>query len=149
MRRAITAAFSTVVGLLLLLSFKTGKAPTALSQHPTAAAPPAHSTAPPAPGSSPGPAKGLRTVTGPAVQIPFGIVQVRVTERAGKIAAVTPLQLPYDNPYSSQVSQYAAPRLAQEVLSAQSANINIISGATYTSEGYAQSLQAALKRLRA
>lgn len=148
MRRTLTATLSTVVGLVLLLGFKTGRAPSALTQRPAAASTPA-SQPTTTPSHSARPASGVRSVTGSAVQIPFGIVQVRVTESGGKITAIKPLQLPNDNPYSSQVSQYAAPQLTQEVLTAQSANINIVSGATYTSEGYAQSLQAALNKLRA
>jgi uncharacterized protein with FMN-binding domain len=55
--------------------------------------------------------------------------------------------LPSDKPKSARISQAAGPRLRQEALSAQSANIDVVSGATYTSEGYAQSLQGALDQI--
>jgi uncharacterized protein with FMN-binding domain len=59
------------------------------------------------------------------------------------------LQMPADQRRSQQISSYVAPQLQSEVLSAQSANVNTISGATYTSEGYLQSLQSALDQLPA
>ena len=83
-------------------------------------------------------------LTGSAVQIPFGTVQVQVTMQNGKITDVRTLQMPNDQRRSSQISQYAAPQLRSEVLSAQSAQVDTISGATYTSMGYLQSLQSAL-----
>jgi len=83
------------------------------------------------------------TVTGQAVQIPFGTVQVQVTINSGRITDVTILQAPQGG-RSGQIAQYAAPQLRSEVLSAQSAQVNTISGATYTSMGYLQSLQSAL-----
>jgi uncharacterized protein with FMN-binding domain len=84
------------------------------------------------------------TVTGPQIALAHGIVQVRVTITDGRITDVTPLQLPHDNPDSWNTSTRAAPILRSEVIATQSANINVVSGATYTSRGYARSLQAAL-----
>jgi uncharacterized protein with FMN-binding domain len=89
------------------------------------------------------------TVTGSAVGIPFGTVQVQVTITKGVITDVQALQLPNDGGHSSQVSSYAAPQLRSEVLAAQSGTIDTISGATYTSEGYIQSLQSALSQVPA
>ena len=83
-------------------------------------------------------------LTGQAVQIPFGTVQVQVTMQNGKITDVQTLQLPGGQFRSQQIGQYAAPQLRSEVLAAQSAQVNTISGATYTSEGYLQSVQSAL-----
>jgi uncharacterized protein with FMN-binding domain len=62
---------------------------------------------------------------------------------------VRALALPNDRPRSQFISAQAEPLLRSEALSAQSARIDIVSGATYTSEGYAQSLQAALDRAHA
>jgi uncharacterized protein with FMN-binding domain len=84
------------------------------------------------------------TVTGPQIVLAHGIVQVRVTITDGRITDVTALQLPHDNPDSWNTSNRAAPILRSEVLAMQSANVNVVSGATYTSRGYARSLQAAL-----
>jgi len=88
------------------------------------------------------------TATGPEVVLAHGIVQVRVTLTSGRITNVTALQLPHDNPDSWNTSTHAAAILRSEALSAQSADINVVSGATYTSRGYARSLQAALDAAR-
>ena len=64
----------------------------------------------------------------------------------GKITDVQAVQLPETDPRSAQISSFAAPQLRQSVLSAQSANIDAVSGATYTSDGYKQALQSALDR---
>ena len=79
---------------------------------------------------------------------PYGPVQVRLQLQAGRIVDVTALQTPDSAGYSRQLARYAVPLLRSEVLRAQSADIDTISGATYTSEGYAQSAQAALDRAR-
>ncbi len=97
----------------------------------------------PAAGSG-GTALANGTITGPVVQTRFGSVQVQVTIAGGKITDVTALQLPSDRQRSAEISGIAGPMLQSEALAAQSAQIDLISGATYTSDAYAQSLQAAL-----
>jgi uncharacterized protein with FMN-binding domain len=98
--------------------------------------------------SQQGPGSGRSTfsgqLTGSTVQTPFGAVQVQVTLQNGQITDVQALQMPGDQRRSQQISQYAAPQLHSEVLQAQGAQVDTISGATYTSEGYVQSLQSAL-----
>jgi uncharacterized protein with FMN-binding domain len=64
----------------------------------------------------------------------------------GRITDVQAVQLPTDRAESAYISQQAGPLLRQEALQAQSANIDIISGATYTSQSYAQSLESALQQ---
>ena len=108
---------------------------------PTPVAPAA--TVAPANGSA-GTALKNGTVTGPVVQTPYGSVQVQVTIAGGKITDVTALQLPNDRQRSAEISGIVEPMLRTEALTAQNAQIDLISGATYTSDGYAQSLQAAL-----
>ena len=81
---------------------------------------------------------------GKVVDTRYGPVQVEVTIQGDKITDVQALQLPNDRQYSAQISDYVAPYLRKMVLQAQSANIDIISGATYTSTGYARSVQSAL-----
>jgi uncharacterized protein with FMN-binding domain len=87
------------------------------------------------------------TYTGPVVETEYGPVQVAVTEQGGRIVDAKALQLPTDRPRSLSISEQAAPLLREEALQAQSAQINIVSGATFTSEGYAESLQKALSRV--
>jgi len=113
------------------------------------------STAPPAPRTvAPTPAPPVATsvetttVDGPTIGTPYGDVQVRVVLRAKHIVDVQPLVLPTDRSRSRRISEEAAPLLRSEVLQAQSANIDLLSGASYTSEGYAESLQGALDAAR-
>jgi len=82
--------------------------------------------------------------TGSAVQTQFGSVQVQVTITGGKLSDVVPLKLTDRGNRSVQISNQAAPMLRQEVLAAQSAQVDSIGGATYTSQGYLSSLQSAL-----
>ncbi|MGO4122472.1 FMN-binding protein [Arthrobacter sp. YAF16] len=89
-------------------------------------------------------AKAGGTFTGDVVQTRFGPVQVQITVSGGTISDVTALQLTDDGGRSVQISNYAAPLLRAEVLQAQSANVQTISGATVTSDAYLTSLQAAL-----
>jgi len=83
-------------------------------------------------------------VTGPTVSTPYGDVQVQIAVSGGRLTDVVALQLPSDRRRSAELSQYAEPILRSEALQAQSANIDAVSGATFTSMGYAQSLQAAI-----
>jgi uncharacterized protein with FMN-binding domain len=115
--------------------------PRAGAPTPRAATPTA--TAAPAAGSG-GTALANGTVAGPVVQTRFGPVQVQVTIAGGKISDVTALQLPSDRQRSAEISGIVGPMLQSEALAAQSAQIDLISGATYTSDAYAQSLQSAL-----
>jgi uncharacterized protein with FMN-binding domain len=88
--------------------------------------------------------KSATVATGPQIVLAHGIVQVRVTIAAGRITDVVALSVPHDNPHSFGGSSAAVVKLRTEVLTKQSANVNIVSGATYTSHGYLSSLQAAL-----
>ena len=89
-------------------------------------------------------AKAVGTYPGSVVQTRFGSVQVQITVQAGKITDVTALQLTDAERKSVQISNRAAPLLRDEVLQAQSADVQTISGATVTSDTYLNSLQAAL-----
>jgi uncharacterized protein with FMN-binding domain len=90
-----------------------------------------------------------RRITGTAVMTNYGPVQVRLTMRGSRIVSITNLALPFDRNRSQMISQAAGPLLRSEALAAQSARIDVVSGATYTSNGYAQSLQSALDRAHA
>ncbi len=158
-RRASIALLLTGAALALLLSFKTPEAPAALAigggtgstTGGTAAAGGTAGTG--TTGTSASGTSGTSgtvtaaksgTYTGSAVQTRYGNVQVQVTIANGKITNVQMLQYPSDNPRSSSINQSAIPTLIQETLQAQSAQVNAVSGATYTSQGYLQSLQSAL-----
>ncbi len=84
------------------------------------------------------------TYTGQTVDVNYGLVQVQAQIQNGKIAQVSFLQYPNDRRTSQQINSIAMPYLQQEAVQAQSANVDIISGATLTSEGFQMSLQSAL-----
>jgi uncharacterized protein with FMN-binding domain len=85
-----------------------------------------------------------RTIDGPTVDTRFGPVQVEVVLTGSKIVDVKVLQSPGGRRRSIEINQQAIPLLHEQVMSAQSAQIDGVSGATYTTDGYEQSLQAAL-----
>ncbi|HZR12052.1 MAG TPA: FMN-binding protein [Acidimicrobiia bacterium] len=161
MRRVVPVLVATAAGLALLLSFHTSPATPTRVAHaapatnpPAAAAPPTTGTTAPAgssgdtssqPSTTTTAPSARREVDGPTVSTQYGDVQVRVTVANGRLVDVKALQLPGDRPRSARISDFAGPELRDEALQAQSANIDVVSGATYTSEGYAQSLQAALQ----
>ena len=87
---------------------------------------------------------GTRTALGPAVPLAHGLVQVQVTCVGSRIVGVKAVQLPHDNNHSWNDSLHAAAVLDTEVLSKQSTDLATVSGATYTSKGYLESLNAAL-----
>lgn len=95
-------------------------------------------------GSTGGGTSGGKTYDGSTVPTRWGPVQVRVTVAGGKMTDVTPLVYPNSNFRDQQINAYALPQLRTEALQAQSANIDTVSGATVTSDGYIQSLQSAL-----
>jgi len=173
-RRAVIAITTTAIALVLLLNFRTpsastfGPTPLAVGQPGQQAGAGVASVGSSSAGSSSAgqgssqatgqsqaaglaQAKSLKNgqYTGPVEQIPFGNVQVQVTVQGGKVVDVQALQLPTAHARSQQIGQYASPILRQEALQAQSAQINLVSGATYTSEAYAQSLQGALDQAAA
>ena len=98
------------------------------------------------------PTRQVLKAAGPTLQTRYGPVQVRVVVIASggtdRIRSVTAVQLPSGG-QSGDISSYAGPQLAQEAITAQSAKIDTVSGASYTSDGYRRSLQAALVAVRA
>lgn len=88
---------------------------------------------------------GRRQLLGNAFDVSYGTVQLRVTLDGSRITDITPVSLPQGG-RSGDISSYAAPQLLREALAAQSAQIDTVSGASYTSAGYAESLQSALDK---
>ncbi|MCI4061810.1 FMN-binding protein [Micromonospora sp. R77] len=84
------------------------------------------------------------TATGSVAQTRWGPVQVKITVSGGKITDVAAVQVPDGNHRDQEINDYAVPILRQEALAAQSAQIDTVSGATVTSDGYRESLQAAI-----
>ena len=158
MKRAAAAIAVTVVGLWLVLTFKsspvtrvTAPAATPATAAPTTTPPPDTTrTAPPAttqvPAGPPPDPTGTRTITGDVVSTQYGDVEVAVVLEGTRIVDVNAVELPFDRSRSAEISSQVAPLLHDEALQAQSAQIDTIGGATYTSEAYAQSLQSALSK---
>ncbi len=150
MRRITLALVATVAGVVLLLSYKTSlSGPGTNAGSGQVGAPPGIvRQATPAPSTSdsaaPRPATGGDvTVNGSLQDNGFGPIQVQIQVSGGKIVDVVALAQPADG-HSRRINSYALPRLRQEVLDAQSAHIDAVSGATATSEAYVKSLQAAI-----
>lgn len=101
------------------------------------------------PGQGNAESNAQRKVAGQSVMTEYGPVQVQVTLTGSKITDIATLQLPNDNQRDLDLASYAVPELRSQALAAQSAQIDTVSGATYTSEGYIQSLQSALDRAHA
>ncbi len=158
-KRALGALLTTVFALALLLTFKTPTSPglaastssdSAIVGEPTAPADPTAAPTPSAAGDATSTSEYADgTVTGPVVSTRFGDVQVEVTIAGGVITNVVALQLPSGDHRSADISDAAEPILREAALTAQSADIDLLSGATYTSRAYARSLQAALDDARA
>ncbi|GED88037.1 FMN-binding protein [Streptomyces sp. 6-11-2] len=145
LRRVVLASAATVSGLVMLLSLKP-HTPPQIAADPAPAPSSGSSTSGGTGGA--GRSTGTRSVTGETVQTRWGPVQVRVTLVDGRITDVTALAQPSDNPRDREISGYAIPQLRRETLTAQSASIDTVSGATYTSDGYRRSLQSALDAAR-
>ncbi|WP_020138009.1 FMN-binding protein [Streptomyces sp. 351MFTsu5.1] len=140
LRRIVLASAATLSGMVMLLSLKPHASPQAALALP---APSGSASASSGTGGT-GTGTGTRTVTGDTIQTRWGPVQVRITIKDRRLTDVTAVAYPTDNPRDQEINSFALPRLRTEALTAQSANIDTVSGATYTSDGYRQSLQSAL-----
>ncbi len=174
MRRVVLALGGTIAGLIMLLSFRSHMGSAAVAGV-TGPGGPAGQAGPVGPAASGGPSSsgsgtsagsaggaaaaasapvsagsGTGTaVTGDVISTGYGPTQVQVTLNAGKIVKVTVLQHTDDGINSEMIDGRALPQLNNETLTAQSAKINAVSGASYTSAGYIKSLQSALDKARA
>jgi uncharacterized protein with FMN-binding domain len=139
--RIVTWLLGTVTAVTLLFGYHTSTSGPATTSETVVAAP----AAPQGSGTGSGTASTTgTTVTGAVVQTRWGPVQVSITVADGKITAVDVPQYPDGNHKDEEINADALPTLKQETLSAQSADIDMVSGATVTSDGYVQSLQSAL-----
>ena len=159
MKRAPIVITSTAAGVALLLSFHTShsslqiKSASGTSPEGTGSTP---TTTPQSTGSTPestspsttAPASSAsRNATGSDVQYRYGEIQIAVTASGSKITNVTILRDDATDGRSYQINSEAVPILQSETISAQSSQIDGVSGATYTSQAYEQSLQSALDQL--
>jgi uncharacterized protein with FMN-binding domain len=148
MRRITMWLMSTVAIVVLLFSYRTstmgaGPVTTTTGDQPGGSSVAAAGGGGAAGGSGSG-AGGNGTYNGSVAQTRWGPVQVVITVSGGKITAVNVPTYPTANRRDQQINAYALPILQRETMAAQSADIDTVSGATVTSQGYIQSLQAAL-----
>ena len=142
MRRIVIWLASTITIVVLLFGYHTStNKSTSAATVPSASAP--TTTSSPQGGSS-GNSSNIKTYTGSVAQTRWGPVQVKITVQDGKVTKVTVLQQPNGNRRDQEINDQALPILIDETVSAQNAKIDMVSGATVTSEGYLQSLQAAI-----
>ena len=157
MRRVILAVTGTIAGLVALLSFKSHvpSAPVAATTGGTGGTSSSASggwQTEVVPGAFPQgsiarnlPA-GEIAVDGKVASTSYGPVQIQLIKRAGKIVKVAVLVQPTNTLHDVQIGEFAFPKLISETLAAQNGKIDAVSGATYTSAGYVQSLQSALDK---
>ena len=168
MRRVILAVTGTIAGLVALLSFKSHvpSAPVAATTGGTGGtSASSSSTSPSTPPSSSGGGQtevvpgafpqgsiaknlpaGETAVDGKVANTSYGPVQIQLIKRSGKIVKVAVLVQPTNTLHDVQIGEFAFPKLISETLAAQNGKIDAVSGATYTSAGYIQSLQSALDK---
>jgi uncharacterized protein with FMN-binding domain len=171
MRPAPIVIAGTVIGLAGVLSFNTTAVKLSLGALPAVTAPPGSTTppttttptttAPPAGGSTPpptttrtptttstAPPTAARSATGAATNYSYGILSVKVSVSGSAITNISIASIDDGgNPRSAYIDQASIPLLEQQAMSAQSANIQGVSGASYTTAGFEQSLQSALSKL--
>jgi uncharacterized protein with FMN-binding domain len=146
-RRLALWGLTTVSTVVLLFSYRTSTssqlpAVAGTTETPTTGAPATAATA--ATSAAKATSTYTGSVTGTAADTRWGPVQVKVTLASGKITAVDVVEVPDSNGRDQEINADAVPQLVQETLQAQSAQIDMVSGATYTSDGYVTSLQSAL-----
>jgi uncharacterized protein with FMN-binding domain len=136
-RRIVVAVMSTVSALVLLFSYHTSLGGSGSS----ADAAPAESDP-----DTAGSGSSSKTFTGDEADTQWGVVQVEITVAGGKITKSKAVEYPTQNGRDQEINAYAVPQLNSEVVAAQGADIDTVSGATVTSDGYLQSLQSAIDK---
>jgi uncharacterized protein with FMN-binding domain len=139
MRRIVLASLTTATSVGLLMAYPTSHNASTASSGSTTRASSAGSSATPAKAVA-----GSKTYDGDPVDTRWGVVQVRITVKSGKVVSAKALQYPNDNGHSQDINAFALPILNAEAVKAGSASIDAVGGATVTSGGYTSSLQSAL-----
>lgn len=142
MKKILYTLLATVSGLVLLFSYRTSVDVVMPVDSVAATTGSTGSTG--TTGSTSGSGLVDGTYTGDSVQTRYGPVQVKITVSGGKISAAEATDYPDGNGRDRQINGTAIPRLVSETMQAQSAKIQMVSGATYTSDGYRSSLQSAI-----
>ena len=142
---AVFGASTLAAALLMLYPTSTNKSGHSRPGHVAAPVGVVQPVAGAAASAQPGPQTPTTTlVNGTSVDTPYGPVQVQLTVRGRHIIAATAIDYPRNSDRDTEINSVAIPQLQKETVTAQSVHIDAVSGATYTSDGYLQSLQAAL-----
>lgn len=152
-KRIVLWLLGTVSAVVLMFGYHTSTSGPEAAVTPIAGGEGADSSTPSSPTttsptSTPSASSGSSTVTGDVAQTQWGPVQVQLTVQGGKITAVDVLQYPNGNHRDVEINDYALPILIDETVKAQNAQIDMVSGATVTSDGYIRSLQSALDQAK-
>ena len=166
MKKIVYAILATVSGLVLLFSYRTSLGESVSESPIVDTTSTSSSSSSTSSGSSAGPSSGSSidsgtsgstantsglvdgTYTGQAISTRFGPVRVAITVSAGAITDVAVPEYPNTDRRDQEINARALPRLVSETLRAQSADVDMVTGATYTSRGYIQSLQSAIDEAR-
>ena len=149
-KRVPLAVVAGGVGLIGVVAAHRGAAPMITAAPSPRSNAPATTTAPTGTNAAPPPSTatpGTHSAVGQAEQYGYGVLSVKVTVSGGKITDISVVQLQTAEQYSQSLAEQVIPMLRNEILSAQSTRVNAVSGATYTSEAYAYSVQSALDQL--
>ena len=153
MKKIIYAVLATISGLVLIFSYRTSldAVQPISSESPTSNSGASSSSGSTSSGTTTTTASGMTdgTYIGGAANTPYGPVQVQITVSRGVIAAVEVIDYPDSDRRDQQINQRALPILVSETTRAQSSRIDMVSGATYTSQGYIASLQSAIDQANA
>ena len=152
-KRIVLWLLGTVSAVVLMFGYHTSTSGPEAAVTPIAGGEGADSNSAPStptttPSTTPSASSGSSTVTGDVAQTQWGPVQVQLTVQGGKITAVNVLQYPNGNHRDVEINDYALPILIDETVKAQNAQIDMVSGATVTSDGYIRSLQSALDQAK-
>lgn len=151
-------AVAGVGGVIAVIRYQPGSTTTNTTPQPATATdsttdPSAAATPTPTAGSTPASSPAGRykdgSYTGTSYDVGYGPVQVQAVISGGRLSNVKLLQMPSDINRSQEIASYAGPQLVQEAISAQSANVDIVSGATQDSLGFKDSLASALTKAKA
>jgi uncharacterized protein with FMN-binding domain len=148
MRRITIAVMGTVSALVALFSYHTSTSSQSsgagIGASSDAGTPGAATSTGPSDPADPSGTSSSGTYTGDAANTRWGIVQVEITVKNGRITKSEAVQYPTGNPRDQEINSYAVPELNSEVVQNQKGSIDAVSGATVTSDGYIQSLQSAI-----
>jgi uncharacterized protein with FMN-binding domain len=139
-KRALAALVVTALAVVLLARYETHPPPRLEAEQVRRA---------PQPSPTPAPAgANVRSATGPAITTPFSEVQVRVTLTGRRVTGIQTIALTGSDSHTRAINARAEPILRREALLAGSADVDTVSGATYTSESWIESLRSAVRAAR-